>query len=894
MRKKIISLALALVMALTLLPTAAFAEEPATGGTTATASISIDSNSTLWGNAVSAEEQGGTITITVDLAKLNEKANDFKTYLTPHSKYFNYNKKATDASTFADDTNGAQLTLPFSVTLTSDTEVGTVTSTRYKMVESTKTNMDGENGTSPSASSSNDKKTVTEWPVIAFTNLTLAEGKKSVSYTDSTPFVKNDKGATGTLTEWSYEIAWKAGDGSAILTKTVNINLTVTEPDNPDTKSDLTAATVSGAITNQTLDEVKNITVTATAGTAANGVTPVTVTAANIPYHKNADNQDGYWVGFALTAPDGAESLKYKFGTTKDAVSGELTAAALETDVAAGGKKGIAFYANAADGASAKLFAAVQWIGDATHNDSDVTVYQMNIEGVTFTCNGQDNCLGTTHNAGCPKAPVEGALSFEKLTDEGMTASGGMWTDMTNAKLVDGELKIEQGALSADKKSATVTITGILKYASWAAFNGNTADQEQEGHYLPLWIKGGTKDATITVTGHKTKTLTFGDDGQFEFAMFMDKLDGTNGTKGTFTVTSGEITYTIDCTGVVLTPKAEVDGNKITVTVDEKQAETLGNLIKDNGTNVTDTEKAPVVVEGTTNKTLTFTGKDGTSDTVKDSTTVTLPKELVDVVTNDETKADVKVESSAGSVTVPSGTLSGKTDPVTVKVEKATAEHVSSVTIEGKEQTEIADVQTLLDSNATNGVTVTVATDSGNLITAEDDNTVTVVIKVDTANTEYLVLCVSDGKVTSFGVKSSNTNKEISITTKHLSTLIPIKNESLSEDTIAKIPADQGEVVPPIACTYVQSGIFGAQLKLTNLAANSKYVIQMSKAGGYNNAGCVAMIFTTGADETQKVIDVLPSGNGYTVSLFKFKSLAGTTMSDLVTTNLTQAQITKP
>ena len=125
MRKKIISLALALVMALTLLPTAAFAEEPATGGTTATASISIDSNSTLWGNAVSAEEQGGTITITVDLAKLNEKANDFKTYLTPHSKYFNYNKKATDASTFADDTNGAQLTLPFSVTLTSDTEVGT-------------------------------------------------------------------------------------------------------------------------------------------------------------------------------------------------------------------------------------------------------------------------------------------------------------------------------------------------------------------------------------------------------------------------------------------------------------------------------------------------------------------------------------------------------------------------------------------------------------------------------------------------------------------------------------------------------------------------------------------------------------------------------------------------
>ena len=154
--------------------------------------------------------------------------------------------------------------------------------------------------------------------------------------------------------------------GTAIFTQEITIaaSTDVKETVDPATsgKTKLGAGTVSGAILNQADDAVKNIKVTAKAGTAdSDGVIPVALTAsATIPTHKNGENKDGVWVGFALAAPEGAAKVKYAFGATADDVK-TLSEIALENDIDGKGGKGIAFYANKSD-ESPKIYAAVQWI----------------------------------------------------------------------------------------------------------------------------------------------------------------------------------------------------------------------------------------------------------------------------------------------------------------------------------------------------------------------------------------------------------------------------------------------------------------------------------------------------------------------------------------------------
>ena len=45
----------------------------------------------------------------------------------------------------------------------------------------------------------------------------------------------------------------------------------------------------------------------------------VTVAGTDLAYHQNANGAEGYWVGFAVAAPDGAAQMKYAFGTSRTA-----------------------------------------------------------------------------------------------------------------------------------------------------------------------------------------------------------------------------------------------------------------------------------------------------------------------------------------------------------------------------------------------------------------------------------------------------------------------------------------------------------------------------------------------------------------------------------------------
>lgn len=165
----------------------------------------------------------------------------------------------------------------------------------------------------------------------------------------------------------------------------------------------------------------------------------------------------------------------------------------------------------------------------------------------------------------------KGALEFSELGDSWPDTN--FWKGITKDTLVDGNLTITQKVFSDNE--ATVKIEGALKYAEWTAFN-ETTEEEQKGHYLPILIKTAkdpvaeAEGSKITVTGSPSKELTFGSDGQFELAMYMDKLADKE-----FTVKSGAYTYKVDCTDVVLLPEPQT--NEDGSTTESKVVESGGD-----------------------------------------------------------------------------------------------------------------------------------------------------------------------------------------------------------------------------------------------------------------------------------------------------------------------------
>ena len=114
----------------------------------------------------------------------------------------------------------------------------------------------------------------------------------------------------------------------------------------------------------------------------AGGVYNVAITAQQLREHTNngTPKTKGYWVGFALAAPEDATQMKYAFAASKDQLT-LSNAAELEQNVVEN-KPGIAFYVDAGS-KTLKTWAQVQWLGE---NDAVLsnTVYHMDLSGVTL------------------------------------------------------------------------------------------------------------------------------------------------------------------------------------------------------------------------------------------------------------------------------------------------------------------------------------------------------------------------------------------------------------------------------------------------------------------------------------------------------------------------------
>lgn len=101
----------------------------------------------------------------------------------------------------------------------------------------------------------------------------------------------------------------------------------------------------------------------------------IAISAENVRTHKNAAGNYGAWVGFAVEAPEGAATVDYVFATDEN---GEKHTSYAVEDLG-DGKKGIAFYVNAA-AETPNLYASVKW-----DNEETTTVYHIDLAGVTVS-----------------------------------------------------------------------------------------------------------------------------------------------------------------------------------------------------------------------------------------------------------------------------------------------------------------------------------------------------------------------------------------------------------------------------------------------------------------------------------------------------------------------------
>lgn len=433
--------------------------------------------------------------------------------------------------------------------------------------------------------------------------------------------------------------------GKAIFKQeiTIKANEDVKQTVDPETsgKTKLGAGTVSGAILNQAIAEVKDITVTANAGKPDNdGVIPVALTAsATIPTHKNGEDKDGVWVGFALAAPEGAAKVKYAFSPSALTASSELTETELEANVA-GDKSGIAFYANKSD-ESPKIYAAVQWIPaeDGNYTASDVTVYKMDLSEINK-----------------PETPATSALTVVPVTDN---------TDLLGKKAVDlqSDIKVDT------TKGITVTGTSnyVTEYTQWSSVK-----DDQEGNYIALKLTTDSKEdiqfKSVDGTDNGYKTLD--SDGILIWRI----SKGEDGNVKPIEVKVGKDNFTINLSGVTLLPKA-ADGTKVEATTDAEGNTTI--KASDTAGKVTVTLPAETA-EGLTGNTVKVENKTSFKDvTFADGTAST----VTDVVKTASAGAAVTVTDSNGDEVEITGEAA---ITITIKVTEAGTYHVFCIDNDGK------------------------------------------------------------------------------------------------------------------------------------------------------------------------------------------------------------------
>ncbi len=509
----------------------------------------------------------------------------------------------------------------------------------------------------------------------------------------------------------------------------------------------------------------------------------IKIKATDLKEHQNGDTPQtmGYWVGISFAPADGY-TLKYKDKNDTfqpDADDGKVN-----------------YYWNAKNYLSTGATVTLASFKDDKQIGEEVT-YKIDFTGVTLY-----------------EAPsAAGTLTFSTLLDNEVT-DGKIFGKAPSSL---GKFEVTEGT-GAD--AGKITVTGTANYISgWTEFNGDPTAKENDGHYLPIQIKG-VEGQKITIKGANEKTLTFGEDGSLELVMFLDKL-----TKSTFTVTVGEVeasskkagdVYTIDLSGVTLLPK----------TVE--------------GTNV---ESKP--------------GQDGSVGTVevsKDGNKVVIPGDLSTGTASD------KVE--LGQMIVKVDAVENNAD---VTVDKNTPDDVSTA-IKGKDSKIVE-------------VTIKKVGDTGeeNLFSdgLPENKQITVTISGLTDGATYHVFCIKDdGSVSYYGYKTVSGNT-LDVNTSHLCHFAAVKETDAVKEAVKTMAVEPntglegsagGTVTPgSITVTVGVAGGIGKKVTVTTVDSGT-YVIQVKRGTGNTAPAAIYQITASGTSydfyaSTGCIVEVWKVGN---------------------------------
>ena len=452
--------------------------------------------------------------------------------------------------------------------------------------------------------------------------------------------------------------------------------------------------------------------------------------------------------------------------------------------------------------------------------------------------------------------------------------------------------------VNKDTKTGKILVTGTANYLEWEAFN-TAVEAEQSGYYIlyrAVLPENGWDGAKVIIPGNgATKEITgfTAEDHVLDVPMHVNKDD----LEKTFTVSyvfnDVTKTYTVDWSGVVLLPEVTEENGATSAVIDNNEASKMADLIAntdEEGTATTEDAPVRIAIDDSGDKTLTFTAPATNSDgNANKGHEVTLPANLTkEMATGGGSVADVKVNSGVGSVTVPSAVLptSSAPAPVTVAIKEAiaTSTTLNDKTISGvSDNTVKATISNIVDGKKGVDVTATKGTDTP-LIGESNTAVLEIVINVPAAGT-YTVLCVSDSTVTSFGEKtatSENGKNVIKIRSTHLTEWYPIDNSSLTSEQKTALNAitKETEPTPPTPSknatwSTTPIGVGEGSVTVTGLTASASYVVGLEFNGAkvYANVtanalgqlafGCQATAKVTLTDSSSNLVAL----NGSTVAV---------------------------
>ena len=463
----------------------------------------------------------------------------------------------------------------------------------------------------------------------------------------------------------------------------------------------------------------------------------VEITADKIPYHQNAEDTMGYWIGVAIPVIEGINitDAKYYFGD----LSGEHTYTNFSADdvYLQGGKKYVCFYT---DVSNPKEMISIRWTGDDGSTIRYILKYAVTYESSNVVpAPLVDHSTSTDREINLNKYETMMGLNrgfeFIHITAEDVPKH-------TNGEGTPGYW------VGIGLKSPIETTFEKAKVLTWWAIE---SPEEYD------WSNAVSFDSHFTHNGSEYYSVYYDaalSSKSYNYALILIDWDG-DGLED-----PEDIAYIIDFNKVTLKSSSSGSGGGVPVTPPVTPEEPKEPIIPDSKGNAeikVDEEKADTLVQETVtsgSKTLELIDKDSIEGTVT-SVTVAVEdlKTISDKIENNQNINSVSIATSAGEVIIEKEVLSdilANTDAETIVVEVVDAKDQLN-----EEQKKVVGDNPVYDINIRAGSEY-ITNFNGNSITisipyelqpGEDPNNLVVYYLKDDGTVEKMKGTYKDGKV---------------------------------------------------------------------------------------------------------------------------------------------------